>query len=338
MSIILSTTSTSDSNTQIPMNLPSLCIPRVFANITQARIRSTIEALNLGEIERIDLVPGRDNNNTNQFQRVFIHFKKWNNESENACKARARILDNKEIKIIYDDPWFWKVSAYRPPQPTRPLPKKVPGPVIDFEFSSTGYQDTMRPRHDTRPRPRPRHDTRPDTMRPRQNQPSSHYQPQPESFYRPRSPIGLPPKISRKSGSRSDTDSESDASSFDSAVDAAVAAIATATTATATTATATTATAATATATTATAATAATATATATTATAATATAATTTATATTATATATTATATTATEIVVEKVAADPVVDQVKGDVATSIYPESTTAPRKRKVVIKKA
>ena len=316
MSIILSTTSTSDSNTQIPMNLPSLCIPRVFANITQARIRSTIEALNLGEIERIDLVPVRDNNNTNQFQRVFIHFKKWNNESENACKARARILDNKEIKIIYDDPWFWKVSAYRPPQPTRPLPKKVPGPVIDFEFSSTGYQDTMRPRHDTRPRPR--HDTRPDTMRPRQNQPSSQYQPQPESFYRPRSPIGLPPKISRKSGSRSDTDSESDARSFDSAVDAAVAAIATATTATATTATAATATAATATAATTTAAT--------TTA----ATAATTTA--------ATAATATAATEIVVEKVAADPVVDQVKGDVATSIYPESTTAPRKRKVVIKKA
>ena len=298
----------SDSNTQIPMNLPSLCIPRVFANIAQARIRSTIEALGLGEIDRIDLVPVRDNNNTNQFQRVFIHFKKWNTNSENACKARARILENKEIKIIYDDPWFWKVSAYRPPLPRQaprsvsgPVPRPVSGPVIDFEFSST---DT-RPRQDARPRqdPRPRQDARPrQDPRPRQNQQPSHYQPQPESFYRPRSPIELPPK--RKSGS--DTDSEADTSSFDSAVDAAVAAIAATATATATAATAT-ATAATATAT-----------------------------------ATATAATATAATAIVIEQVAAEQVVDKIKDEVVvdavTSIYPESVPAPRRRRVVIKKA
>ena len=30
--------------------------------------------------------------------------------------TRERVLNGKEIKIVYDDPWFWKVSAYREPK------------------------------------------------------------------------------------------------------------------------------------------------------------------------------------------------------------------------------
>ena len=37
-------------------NVPSLCIPRVFSNITEVRIRKVINDLTMGDIERIDMV------------------------------------------------------------------------------------------------------------------------------------------------------------------------------------------------------------------------------------------------------------------------------------------
>ena len=87
---------------------PSLCIPRVFPNISQSRIQNIFNDLKIGEIERIDIVP-----KTEKFNRVFIHFRRWHNQ-----EVKERILNGKDIKIIYDDPWFWKVSMYRT-NPTR---------------------------------------------------------------------------------------------------------------------------------------------------------------------------------------------------------------------------
>ena len=34
-------------------------------------------------------------------------------ENENAKNARERLMNGKDIKIIYDEPWFWKISASR---------------------------------------------------------------------------------------------------------------------------------------------------------------------------------------------------------------------------------
>ena len=92
-------------------NVPSLCIPRVFLNIDEKRIRRIFDALSIGEIQRIDIV-NKTNEKGEKFKRVFIHFIRWF-ETENADIARERLNNGKEIKIIYDDPWFWKVSAYR---------------------------------------------------------------------------------------------------------------------------------------------------------------------------------------------------------------------------------
>lgn len=99
-----------DMNT-ISANVPSLCIPRVFANITRDRIKTVIQELNIGEIDRIDLIV-KTGVTGEKFQRVFIHLKSWS-QSENAIIARQRLLQGKEVKIIYDEPWFWKVSANR---------------------------------------------------------------------------------------------------------------------------------------------------------------------------------------------------------------------------------
>lgn len=94
----------------IPNNVPSLCIPRVFANITEKRIRDTIHSLDLGNIVRVDMIL-RTSEKGEKFQRVFIHLE-WGN-SANAVRSRKCMLEGKNIKVIYDDPWFWKVSANR---------------------------------------------------------------------------------------------------------------------------------------------------------------------------------------------------------------------------------
>ena len=122
----------------LDMSQPSLCIPRVFPNITEKRIAFVIRDVGLGEIARIDMVPKTAEDGT-KFQRVFIHFKRWS-DSESAQRARERVLGGKEIKIIYDDPWFWKLSAnravartndsssaprHKKPQSQRPRPRLV---------------------------------------------------------------------------------------------------------------------------------------------------------------------------------------------------------------------
>jgi len=100
----------------MPNNVPSLCIPRVFPNIDEKRVRRIFNDLNIGDIKRIDIIT-KTTDKGDKFNRIFIHFNKWFS-NENADMSRERLLNGKEIKIIYDDPWFWKVSAYR--EPTKP--------------------------------------------------------------------------------------------------------------------------------------------------------------------------------------------------------------------------
>ena len=119
-------------------NVPSLCIPRVFSNITEVRIRKVINDLDMGDIERIDMV-SKTTEKGEKFNRVFIHFRKWANDG-NAAIARERLVNGKEIKIVYDEPWFWKVSAYRKdtsknrgPVPPRQYDAKKPSFCFDSQ-------------------------------------------------------------------------------------------------------------------------------------------------------------------------------------------------------------
>ena len=127
----------------MPANVPSLCIPRVFPNIDERRIRDTFNALDMGEIARVDIVRKKTEKGEN-FNRVFIHWKRWN-ESENANRSRERLLNGKEIKIIYDDPWFWKISAYRESTTSKPVSSSRPiAPRLDFD-EDRRQQDDRRP-------------------------------------------------------------------------------------------------------------------------------------------------------------------------------------------------
>lgn len=132
------------------MSSPSLCIPRVFSNITEKRVAFVIREVGLGEIDHIDMVPKTAEDGT-KFQRVFIHFKKWNS-SEAAQRARDRVLSGKEIKIVYDDPWFWKLSANRAVQraPLQQRPQQRPRPRLVDDDSSGAPRAPRQKKHRVR--------------------------------------------------------------------------------------------------------------------------------------------------------------------------------------------
>jgi hypothetical protein len=104
---------------------PSLCIPRVFSNITEERVWEVLDELELGEIDRIDMVE-KEARDGDLYQRVFIHFKSWNGPQTQGGMVRKRVLDGEQVKIVYDDPWFWKVSASRSKRPRASTERRPP--------------------------------------------------------------------------------------------------------------------------------------------------------------------------------------------------------------------
>ena len=89
---------------------PSLCIPRVYKNITIPFIENVFQnKLCFGLIKKINIVP---NNNDKNFKKVFIHFDFWYDRDE-INEVKRKLLTGTTIKIIYDMPWFWKCSLNR---------------------------------------------------------------------------------------------------------------------------------------------------------------------------------------------------------------------------------
>ena len=144
----------------LPNNVPSLCIPRVFSNWTESRIRRIFDDLGMGEIQRIDVV-SKTTEKGEKFNRVFVHFKRWFS-NQNADMARERLLNGKEIKIVYDDPWFWKVSAYREVKKDNHHSDREERPRASIRFDDDREQavrPSERPR-EQRPSDRDRHQDR----------------------------------------------------------------------------------------------------------------------------------------------------------------------------------
>lgn len=118
---------------------PTLCISRTHKNIRQGRIFAVLRQLNLGWVGKIDMVPKKiveknpdGTENTKEFVRVFIHFTKWFTNNHQTQQFLERLDSEGFVHIIYDEPWFWKVTKYVPrehkPQPQSRYPK----PRIDF--------------------------------------------------------------------------------------------------------------------------------------------------------------------------------------------------------------
>lgn len=183
------TTTTIDFRT-MPANVPSMCIPRVFPNIDERRIRRVFDDLGMGEIERVDIVRKQTEKGEN-FNRVFLHFKRWATGG-NADIARERLLNGKEIKIVYDDPWFWKVSASRATEHNNNNRRPAAAPRLQIDDdTSRRRDDTSRRRDDNRRRDDRRRD---EDRRPRNRSPSPRRARRTIQEQEPRTPSCSPPR------------------------------------------------------------------------------------------------------------------------------------------------
>ena len=123
---------------KIKKDFPSICIPRTLGHINREWVWKIFMQLNLGVIERIDwrvqykgstkwiTIPSNAMPNAAAFHvcQFFIHFKAWNQNSMEAVEIRDRLLSvpnegqkQPNIKIVYDDPWYWQCFASRIPKP-----------------------------------------------------------------------------------------------------------------------------------------------------------------------------------------------------------------------------
>ena len=91
--------------------MPSICIPRVSPNVTKSQILKIFQKLDFGKIEKVDIV-SKKGHKGEDFKRIFLHFHCWN-DHDFATSTRERLLSGKDIKIVYDFPWFWKASALK---------------------------------------------------------------------------------------------------------------------------------------------------------------------------------------------------------------------------------
>ena len=132
------TTDLSIDYSLIPSNVPAICIPYIFENIGEKRIEGIFKDLDIGRVDRIDLVPTQNHApNGSKVNRVFIHIN-WKID-EDTNKIRTKLLCGKEVKVLYDGKYFWKISASRAkevvPQQQKPVQRDTK-PRIELDDDS----------------------------------------------------------------------------------------------------------------------------------------------------------------------------------------------------------
>lgn len=118
---------------------PVLYISRTHFNIRRERIFAVLRQLNLGWVGKIDIIPKqsverRPDGSTfkRDFVSVFVHFTKWFTQNHQTQQFLERLDSQGFVHIVYDEPWFWKVTKYVPKE-NKPRPQsRYPKPRIDF--------------------------------------------------------------------------------------------------------------------------------------------------------------------------------------------------------------
>ena len=127
----------------LPVNYPSLCIPRVFPGISQKFIEDMFRQL--GILSHVEMKL-RTTAKGERYYLVFIHFNMWYQDTYTYA-TRMRLANGGNIQVYYNEKYYWKVSAYRereqkppcrpplPPKCSPPLPPQCPPPSPIESFS-----------------------------------------------------------------------------------------------------------------------------------------------------------------------------------------------------------
>ena len=114
-------------------SFPSICIPRTYLNITEVQVKKTFNQVFGSEcVERVDMII-REGSDKKEFKRVFVHFSKWP-ETDQAQRVRRKLIEGKDIKLVYSEPWFWKCRASMTERPVT-KPELPPRPYIHLSDS-----------------------------------------------------------------------------------------------------------------------------------------------------------------------------------------------------------
>ena len=93
------TTDLSIDYSLIPSNVPAICIPYVFENIGEKRIEGIFKDLDIGTVNRIDLVPTQNQApNGSKVNRVFIHINWKIDEDTNKIRTKHPISRRLPVK------------------------------------------------------------------------------------------------------------------------------------------------------------------------------------------------------------------------------------------------
>jgi len=113
---------------------PSICIPRTLNNVSWREVKDTFEHLcGKGTVERVDIVRKKDD--PSPFCRIFVHMRYWAIDKPDVAAIRQRLVNGENVKVVYDNPWFWKCSASHAPKPERTRMKEAPFVEFTGEIS-----------------------------------------------------------------------------------------------------------------------------------------------------------------------------------------------------------
>lgn len=119
-----SSASASASASSALVNRISLCIPRVDISVTDEYVTKIFNEVLLENpeedetpVEKVDLVE-RTNDKGESYKRAFVHFHNWDKlQTKAAATIRTKLLEGDTIKIMHNQPYYWKCSISRAPRP-----------------------------------------------------------------------------------------------------------------------------------------------------------------------------------------------------------------------------
>lgn len=90
---------------------PSICIPLVSAELPKSIFYNIFRKIQLGNLERIDIVQKK------YFNTVFVHFRQWY-KTKRALSYRKKLLNGESLFISsFEKPIFWKCVLSRSIKP-----------------------------------------------------------------------------------------------------------------------------------------------------------------------------------------------------------------------------
>ena len=97
--------------TEIQKRIVPLCIPRIEKHVNEEYIKQIFTRLNIGKIIKITEIPLRSDPD---YKRILLTIC-IDPRAPNTQYIHDRLNNGKNVKIVYNAPWYWKMVLGRNP-------------------------------------------------------------------------------------------------------------------------------------------------------------------------------------------------------------------------------